>query len=262
MAAAVTGWTAREASAWMDILREPPPPGLGTPGERAAGLALTVLLCGLVLTLTHAYANPRGFAALPLTGSLPGDKRLWIYLYWLVFLLVFWVALPACATRRLAGEGPASLGLGLGRTRSCLGAYAVLYALNLPLILWVSRMPSFSSYYPFYKDAGRSLWLFLGWETIYAVQFVCVEFFFRGFMLHAARRALGGGAVAFTALPYCMLHFPKPFPEPLLALVMGLALGIMALRARSIWGGCALHTAIAVTMDVLALASRPGALAP
>jgi membrane protease YdiL (CAAX protease family) len=50
-----------------------------------------------------------------------------------------------------------------------------------------------------------------------------------------------------------MVHFGKPLPEVLGAVVAGLVLGAMALRTRSIWGGVAVHLGVAWTMDLLAL---------
>jgi len=42
-------------------------------------------------------------------------------------------------------------------------------------------------------------------------------------------------------------------PETLAAIFAGLVLGILALRSRSIWGGVAIHVAVALTMDATAL---------
>lgn len=229
--------------------------------EGAAGLVPLTLLAGAILTFSHYFATARGFALLPFSSSLPGDRSIWVFLYWLGCLLAGWVALPAWFSARRLGLWPGDLGARIGDAPSCWKAYLAIYALNLPLVWWASGSTAFLSYYPFYRGAGDSLAAFVLWEAVYGLQFVCVEFFFRGFLLHGARSALGGwAAVAFTALPYCMLHFPKPFPEPLLALAMGMALGVMSLRTGSIWGGVAVHVSVAVTMDVLALSARPGSI--
>jgi uncharacterized protein len=57
-------------------------------------------------------------------------------------------------------------------------------------------------------------------------------------------------------VPYCMIHFSKPLPEALGAIVAGVVLGTLSLRTGSILGGAMLHVAVAVTMDVLALARK------
>jgi len=52
-------------------------------------------------------------------------------------------------------------------------------------------------------------------------------------------------------VPYCMIHFGKTFAETMAAIVAGLALGTVALRTKSIWGGVFVHIAVAVTMDLM-----------
>ncbi len=97
---------------------------------------------------------------------------------------------------------------------------------------------------------------FLLWESMYAVQFVVLEFFFRGFLLFSLARYIGVYAVFVMVIPYCMVHFGKPFAEVLAAIPAGVLLGYLALKTRSIWLGAALHIAVAWTMDVLSLAQR------
>jgi membrane protease YdiL (CAAX protease family) len=58
-------------------------------------------------------------------------------------------------------------------------------------------------------------------------------------------------------VPYCMIHYGKPLPETLGAIVAGLVLGTLALRTRSIWGGVLIHIGVALTMDMLALGHCP-----
>ena len=50
-----------------------------------------------------------------------------------------------------------------------------------------------------------------------------------------------------------MIHFGKPFPETLGAIVAGLVLGTMALRSKSIVPGICVHFTIAIGMDLLSL---------
>ena len=55
------------------------------------------------------------------------------------------------------------------------------------------------------------------------------------------------------ALPYNMLHYGKPMPEALAAIVGGIALGSLSLKTKSVWWGAAIHISIAITMDICAL---------
>jgi uncharacterized protein len=180
--------------------------------------------------------------------------------------LVFWVAtralgflvVPALAIRFLLGERVLDFGLRRSGLRRQLPAYGLLFALVLPLIIAASLRPEFLAYYPFYRYAGDSWFDLLFWELLYAFQFLCVEFFFRGFLTLGARRSLGSHAAVVAMVPYCMVHFTKPLLEVLGAVPAGLVLGLLALRAGSIWGGVLLHVAVAWTMDALALARTTG----
>ena len=64
---------------------------------------------------------------------------------------------------------------------------------------------------------------------------------------------LGYGAIPATVLPYGIMHYAKPFPEALGAVIAGGVLGLLALRTRTIFGGALIHAAVAVSMDLLAL---------
>jgi membrane protease YdiL (CAAX protease family) len=135
--------------------------------------------------------------------------------------------------------------------------YVVLFCAILPFVYLASRTASFRHTYPFYRLANRSstdLWV---WEALYAVQFVSLEFFFRGFLLQGLRRALGANAIFVMIVPYCMIHYGKPMAETFGAIGAGLILGTLAMRTRSIWGGVLIHIGVATTMDVLALAGCP-----
>ena len=91
------------------------------------------------------------------------------------------------------------------------------------------------------------------WELLYALQFVGLELFFRGFLLHSLRRRFAAYAILVMTVPYCMIHFGKPMPETFGAIGAGVVLGFMSLKTRSIWMGAALHIAVAWTMDAAAL---------
>ena len=88
---------------------------------------------------------------------------------------------------------------------------------------------------------------------LYATQFLSLEFFFRGFMVHGLRRRIGSAAIPVMMVPYCMIHFEKPLPETLAAIIAGLVLGFMSLRTRSIILGAAIHVSVALSMDFTSL---------
>jgi membrane protease YdiL (CAAX protease family) len=138
-----------------------------------------------------------------------------------------------------------------------LWIYVVLFLLILPAVIIAAQTGSFYRTYPFYKLANRSTFDLWAWEALYAVQFMALEFFFRGFILHSLGRLMGSKAIFVMIVPYCMIHYGKPFPETMGAIGAGIILGTLAMRTRSIWGGVVIHVAVAWTMDLLALSHCP-----
>ncbi len=138
-----------------------------------------------------------------------------------------------------------------------LWIYGVMFVSFSPIVIVASLSASFRDTYPFYRMANRShvdLW---SWEILYVVQFVALEFFFRGFLLQSLRRVIGANAIFVMMIPYCMIHYGKPLPETFGAIGAGLVLGTLAMRTRSIWGGVMIHVGVAISMDVLALRGCP-----
>jgi membrane protease YdiL (CAAX protease family) len=135
--------------------------------------------------------------------------------------------------------------------------YGLLLAGVLPAV-WLSSLRSdFQFTYPFHAGVGLDVRFFIAWEILYVLQFLALEYFFRGFLLFPLEKHLGrGNAIVIMIVPYAMIHFQKPFFEANAAVVAGLILGVMALKTRSVWGGVMLHGTVAVTMDVLALGQK------
>lgn len=134
--------------------------------------------------------------------------------------------------------------------------YTLFLLVVVPAMLVVSQNPDFGAYYPFYKQSSRSWFDFLAWEALYFGQFFALEMFFRGFWLGVLRRSFGSGAIFVMAVPYCMIHYGKPYLEACGAIVAGIALGSLAMKTRSIYQGFLLHITVAVLMDWLSLRNR------
>ena len=135
--------------------------------------------------------------------------------------------------------------------------YALCVVVMIPVLVIVSMQPDFADYYPMYKQAGRSWLDFAIWEIVYLAQFFTLELFFRGFILRALR-SFGAGAIFAMAVPYCMIHYGKPYLEASVAVIAGVVLGSLAMRTRSIYAGFLVHATVAVLMDILALDRRHG----
>jgi membrane protease YdiL (CAAX protease family) len=59
-------------------------------------------------------------------------------------------------------------------------------------------------------EGGAGLWVY--WAG-YALQFVGVEAFFRGYLTFGLAPRFGWLAVPIMTVPYTMIHFAKPMPE-------------------------------------------------
>ncbi|MBK8207323.1 MAG: CPBP family intramembrane metalloprotease [Planctomycetes bacterium] len=175
--------------------------------------------------------------------------------WWVGGTVTLWVIAP-WALAALLGFDARKLGLGGGGLFSKLWIYALLLAIVMIGVWWASTRESFTQVYPFVKPRYCQEWtwaVLLVWWALYGVQFFAVEFFFRGFLLFTLEEKFGMGAIAVMVVPYCMIHYHKPMPEALGAIVAGLVLGWMALKTRSIWGGVLVHVCVAISMDALSL---------
>ncbi|MCS6973673.1 MAG: CPBP family intramembrane metalloprotease [Cyclobacteriaceae bacterium] len=138
------------------------------------------------------------------------------------------------------------------------GPYFVMLLIMLPLLLFASTLPGFQAQYPMYeKTAAASYWHLPEWlmallyELAYGLNFVGVEFFYRGFLILALVPYLGRSSVLTMAVLYCFLHFGKPMPEAISSVFGGYILGVIAMETRSIWGGIIVHVGIAWMMELL-----------
>ena len=178
--------------------------------------------------------------------------------FWGVMQVVSYVLLPSVVIRKVFKARMSDFGTRLRGIGSHGRTYISLFALSVPFIVFASTTLAFQQKYPFYDLApGEGLWPFMFiWWIIYAAQFMALEFFFRGFLVHGLKARLGYMAVFVMIIPYTMLHFTKPPIEALAAIAGGFVLGSLSLETRSVWWGAALHIAVAGTMDVLSLAQQ------
>lgn len=130
--------------------------------------------------------------------------------------------------------------------------------LVVPAVFAVASQPDFGNYYPFYKKCSRSWVDLVAWELQYVLQFFGLEIFFRGFWLNGLRRSMGSGAIFAMVVPYCMIHFGKPFMETCGAVIAGIFLGSLSMRTKSIYSGFLVHVTVAILMDTLAIMNKAG----
>lgn len=239
-----------------------------TDRARANIILITAALCLLSIQYLGRTDEPQWFLTVLRALGLDGpaghlDAAFETSAHAELYRLAFWGAvrtvcylLVPMAVIRLALQGrPSQLGWqvrGLGRHSA---PYLMSLVIVVPFVTAMSFTDAFQAQYPFYEPVpGDGLWPYvIGWWAIYAVQFVGVEFFFRGFLVLGLAPRFGYGAVFAAAVPYVMIHFAKPLPEAIGAIFAAVALGTLVLRSRSIWWGVVIHVAAAVLMDALAL---------
>ncbi len=175
------------------------------------------------------------------------------FAYWALWRVLGYAVIPGIAVLATPGMSLSGCGLTFRGFFEHLWIYALLFLVVLACVVFVSFKPDFASYYPFYKQAHLSWFDFLAWEILYALQFVSLEFFFRGFMLHPLRRSLGAYSILAMMVPYCMIHYGKPYLEANAAIIAGVVLGTLSLRTGSIWCGALIHITVAVSMDIMAM---------
>lgn len=225
------------------------------PSGKAAAILITAALS---LIAPHFFGRPQTFEKadwlVAATRELPYPD-LHPHLYWALFKLVNYGLLPALCIKWVLKERLADHGLRFVREPKVWLLYAAMVAAVLPIAYLAATTPAFLRTYPKYAGAGQSLEALLLWELAYGLQFLMLEFFFRGFLLFALARYLGSLAIFVMIVPYAMIHFGKPFAECLGSILAGIALGTVALRTASIYGGVAVHCAVAWSMDLFALAA-------
>jgi len=185
--------------------------------------------------------------------------ELYSHIWWAFWHYLFFLIIPVLIIKFVFKESISSYGWQKGDLHKHKSIYLGAMAFFIVFLSWFSfNNSSFAHYYPFYHLAYRSWFDLIAWEVLYLLQFVALEFFFRGFIVNGLRVAFGSMAIAIMVVPYMMLHLPKLWPEATGAIVFGIFLGVLAIRSRSIWGGVAIHASVALTLDISALLQTHG----
>jgi hypothetical protein len=141
--------------------------------------------------------------------------------------------------------------------------YFLLLLFMLPLIALAATQADFLRVYPkwqrllFIQPYFDHTWLAkLLFEISYGLDFVTIEFFFRGFLVLAFVRYAGKAAILPMAAFYCSIHFGKPVFECITSYFGGIILGVIVYQSRSIWGGLIVHLGVAWLMEIAGYIGR------
>jgi membrane protease YdiL (CAAX protease family) len=216
-------------------------------------MAVLILLNYLVINhkVTSYFAT--FFVDSDLKGqALDNELELYRRVCWGLGCFLVYLVIPSLITIFVLKKTPQSMGLTIKGYRDHFWIYALMFLPVGLCVVAVSYTETFQNTYPFYKNP-TSMGALLTWELAYALQFISLEFFFRGFMLHGLKHRYGTAAIWIMVIPYCMIHFPKPAAETVGAIIAGTVLGVLSLRTKSVLGGATIHIAVAWLMDTLSL---------
>ena len=235
-----------------------------TPNRKLMTICITVALS---LSLIHYGGNPSNIATLIGYFSEPINSANYLQLFyhspharllqlshWIFFTILGYAIIPLLVIRLYLKEEIKTFGFSGSITRKDLKIYGLMLVFMIPLVIGMSFTASCQHKYPFYHETRQlpDIQLFI-WEAEYMLQFFALEFFFRGFFLHGIKDRFGFYSVFVMTIPYCMIHFGKPFPETMAAIIAGIALGILSLKSKNIWLGFFIHCSVALTMDFCSL---------
>jgi len=137
--------------------------------------------------------------------------------------------------------------------------YLLMLLISAPFIFGASFQEAFMRTYPRLKPWYISQGLFFEkwqmvaiYEVLYALDFIFVEWIFRGAMVVGMARLMGRSAVLPMVAAYAFFHFGKPLGEALASILGGYLLGAIAYQTRNIAGGICIHVGIAWSMELAA----------
>jgi hypothetical protein len=210
---------------------------------RTLGSEQSLLLLGVVVLLVAH----RQVGALAPPSFWPVDRGYW----WFATAVVAFLLLPALAVLAFLHGRYDEYGLRLGKTKEWLPLVVILYLIVLPFLRHAAGQPQFETLYPLFAPARQGGLQLINFELVYGLYFFSWEFLFRGFLLFGLARQMGALAIPLQTVPFVLAHLGKPYPEIYGSVLAGLALGMLALRTRSMLPCFLLHWACALTLDLL-----------
>lgn len=226
------------------------------PERTKLGLALTPVFIAVILLLLEFFGWQGPFidrlsTAMGLEFENEQELRFYAQVHTTVSFFFLFILLPIGFHFLFPTRSRNPFGLSIKHIRENIKPYAILIAVMLPVLWLATSQPSFYSFYPLYRPANLDDWL--AYESVYLLQFLGVEFFFRGWGLFRMEKMFPGYGVFLMVLPYALIHIHKPFPEAMASIVAGIVLGFLALKTRSIWPGIVVHTTVAFSTDLFSL---------
>jgi hypothetical protein len=212
--------------------------------------AATVLTLASFLVVLQFVLGSRSLFLRAFGMLLPSDWRgLASWGWWFGMQGVLGFVIPVVVLRAVFRQSWHAMGLGLGDWKLA-SSLAGVYLVGVAVATWVlSDGSGFQAQYPHHKPAARDWSVFLVYEALFLFYWIGWEYLWRGFALFGTRHALGLSAIFVQTVPFAALHVDKPWPEALLSVVGGIALGALVWRCRSFWIAVPIHAAQMMVLD-------------
>ena len=173
------------------------------------------------------------------------------YLYWFMGDFITLFVLSALIIKFGFKEKLSIYGLRIGDYKAGL-IVSFIFIIVMTVIVWfVSSTPAFANTYPILDSAKNSWKVFLIYEFGLLIYMFAWEFIWRGFMLFGLEKKFGYYSVLIQMIPFVILHNGKPFIETFGAIFGGIALGILALRTRSVYYCIITHLGVMYSIDLI-----------
>lgn len=179
------------------------------------------------------------------------DPYLLEYLYWFIgdFFTLF--ILGVVIIKLGVKEQLRDFGLRFGDLKTGL-SFSFLFLFVMIILVWfVSATPAFAEKYPHLSSAKSDWNTLLIYEAGMLLYMIAWEFIWRGFMLFGLEKKFGYYSVLMQMIPFLILHNGKPFLETFGAIFGGIALGVLALRTRSIYYCIIVHIGVMYSIDFI-----------
>lgn len=206
----------------------------------------------LLQTISYYYSSRRFFRN-NYFEPLQFDKNVFLYeyIYWFISDFVTLFILPILIIKFLLKGKLKSFGLRVGDYKTGLKYSFIFLAIMVPIVWIVSADSEFVKTYPQLTDVKNSWAVFLIFELGIWVYMVAWEFMWRGFMLFGLEEKFGYYAVLMQMIPFLILHNGKPAAETFGAIAGGIALGILALKTRSVLYCIITHAGVMFSIDLI-----------